>query len=120
MTQRKERMPVWLHSAFVDKELKMAMAATGTFATGGRFGGARIDDNIAERVTQALWTNPFVDPSNIVVTVDASRVVLNGTVDAEQDLDIITAILEDLYCCDEVVIDLGIGLDLDVELSAAA
>ena len=98
----------------------MVMMAAGKFAAAGKFGRACIDDNIAERVTQALWANPFVDPSNIAVAVDASRVVLKGAVDAEEEIDIITAILEDLYCCDEVVIDLKIARAMDVVLSAAA
>ena len=92
----------------------MAMVATG------KFGRACINDNIVERVTQALWANPFVDPSNIAVTIDASRVVLKGIVDTEEEVDLATAILEDLYCCDHVVNDLKIAQDMDVALSAAA
>lgn len=98
----------------------MAMVATGKFAAAGKFGRACIDDNIAERVTQALWANPFLDPSDIAVAVDASRVVLKGMVDTEEEIDLITAILEDLYCCDHVVNDLKIAQDMDVVLSAAA
>ena len=98
----------------------MAMVATGKFAVAGKFGRACVDDNIAERITQALWANSFVDPSNIAVAVDASGVLLKGTVDTEEEIDVVTAILEDLYCCDHVVNDLKIARDMDVVLSAAA
>ena len=98
----------------------MAIVATGKFAAAGMFGRACMDDNIVERVTQALWANPFLDPSSIAVAVDASRVVLKGAVDTEEEADLVTAILEDLYCVDHVVNDLKIAQDMDVVLSAAA
>ena len=121
MTQRKERVPIWRHSVAVAKELEMAVIATGTFGVAtGKFGRVCIDDNIAERVTQALWANPFVDPSNIAVAVDASGVVLKGMVDTEEQIDLVTAILEGLYCVDHVVNDLKIARDMDVVLSTAA
>jgi osmotically-inducible protein OsmY len=95
----------------------MAMTATGVFAAAGR---ACIDDNIAERVTQALWANPFLDPSNIAVASEASRVVLRGVVDIEEEVDLATAILQDLYCCEDVVNELRIAGGVDVALPAAA
>ena len=95
----------------------MAMTATGVFAAAGR---ACIDDNIAERVTQALWANPFLDPSNIAVAVEAGRVVVRGVVDTDDEVDLATAILQDLYCCDDVVNDLRIARGVDVALPAAA
>nr|WP_295887307.1 BON domain-containing protein [uncultured Devosia sp.] len=120
MIWRKECRFVRGQSVAVAKELEMAMTATGVFAAASRPGRARIDDNIAERVTQALWANPFLDPSNIAVAVEASRVVLRGVVDTDEEIDLATAILQDLYCCDDVVNDLRIARGLDVVLPAAA
>ena len=39
------------------------MAAIASF----RKTDACIDENIAERVTQALWSNPFIDPAGISI-----------------------------------------------------
>lgn len=72
----------------------MAPSATQTQA---------MDENIAERVIQALWTNPFLDPSTITVTVRNGVVTLAGSVDSQDTLAAVSETLDDLYCCDTVV-----------------
>lgn len=67
-----------------------------------------VDDNIAERVTQALWADPFVEPANIVVRVDAGVVVLTGSVATESQRYQVLEVLEGLYCCDDVILDLHV------------
>lgn len=87
------------------------MAQAAPFAT------SATDDNIAERVTQALWTNPFLDPSTITVAVRNGVVTLAGSVDGQDALAAVFETLDDLYCCDTVVNRL---LVVQSELSTAA
>lgn len=77
-----------------------------------------VDDNIAERVTQALWADPLIEPGDIAVRVDAGVVVLTGSVATEMQRNQIVEMLDGLYCCDDVILDLHVTA-LDGLLSAA-
>lgn len=81
---------------------------------------ACIDENIAERITQALWSNPFLDPTGISIKVVAGHIVLSGKVDSEQEIEIARDVLDDLYCCDDAIIDLEVAARHGLVFSTAA
>lgn len=85
-----------------------------------RMTNACIDENIAERVTQALWSNPFIDPTGVSIKVAAGQVVLGGTVCTAQEIEVAREILDDLYCCEDVTIDLKLTAGHGMALSTAA
>ena len=92
------------------------MSAIASF----RMTDACIDENIAERVTQALWSNPFIDPAGISIEVVAGQVVLGGTVETAQEIRVAREILDDLYCCEDVTVDLRLSAEHGMVFSSAA
>lgn len=58
----------------------------------------RIDDNIANRVTEALWSDPFVPASDICVHVFDGRVMLTGEVASETQRIAVGRLVADLIC----------------------
>ena len=58
----------------------------------------RIDDNIACRVTEALWSDPFVSASDICVHVFDGTVMLTGEVASETQRSAVGRLVADLIC----------------------
>jgi osmotically-inducible protein OsmY len=54
----------------------------GSHAGRGPKNYRRSDERIAEEINEALTRNPFLDPSDVEVTVSAGEVTLEGTVDS--------------------------------------
>lgn len=62
----------------------------------------RIDDNITCRVTEALWSDPFVPASEISVHVFNGTVMLTGEVSSETQRLAIGRLVSDLICVEGV------------------
>jgi osmotically-inducible protein OsmY len=62
----------------------------------------RVDDNIACRVTEALWSDPFVPASNICVHVLDGTVMLTGEVGSETERIAIGRLVADLICVERL------------------
>lgn len=62
----------------------------------------RIDDNIACRVTEALWADPFVEAGDICVHVFNGAVVLTGEVGSESERITIGRLVADLVCVERL------------------
>jgi len=58
----------------------------------------RIDDNIADRVTEALWNHPFMPAAGICVHVFDGTVMLSGEVASEAERTAIGRLVADLVC----------------------
>lgn len=58
----------------------------------------RIDENITCRVTDALWSDPFVQASDICVHVFDGTVMLTGEVATETQRLAIGRLVADLIC----------------------
>lgn len=85
-----------------------------------RIANACIDENTAEHVIQALWSNSFLDPSRISVAVVAGQVMLSGTVETEQEAGIVREVLDDLHCCADAITNLKVASRPAISLSTAA
>lgn len=63
----------------------------------------RVDDNIACRVTEALWSDPFIPASDICVHVIDGTVMLTGEVGSETDRIAIGRLVVDLICVERMI-----------------
>lgn len=62
----------------------------------------RVDDNIACRVTEALWSDPFVPAGDISVHVFDGTVMLTGKVGSEAQRIAIGRLVADLICVERL------------------
>ena len=62
----------------------------------------RVDDNIACRVTEALWSDPFVPAEDICVHVFDGTVMLTGEVGSETQRIAIGRLVADLICVERL------------------
>lgn len=63
----------------------------------------RNDDNIADRVTEALWNHPFMPAADICVHVFDGMVTLSGEVASETERTAIGRLVADLGCVERLV-----------------
>jgi osmotically-inducible protein OsmY len=63
---------------------------------------ARIDDNIAQRVLEALWSHPWIVPSHVDIRVEDGLLTLNGQVTSALELIAIEEVLEAISCVDRM------------------
>ncbi len=61
-----------------------------------------IDDNIAQRALEALWSHPFLSPTGIDIQVSNGVLTVSGEVGSLFELETTLDLLEDLYCTGEV------------------
>lgn len=62
----------------------------------------RVDDNIACRVAEALWSDPFVPAGDICVHVFNGTVMLTGEVGSETRRIAIGRLVADLICVERL------------------
>lgn len=62
----------------------------------------RIDDNIACRVTEALWSDPFAPAGDIRVHVFDGTVMLTGEVGSEAQRIAIGRLVAELTCVEQL------------------
>lgn len=61
-----------------------------------------IDDNIADRVTEAIWSDPFVPAVDVCVHVFDGTVMLTGEVGSEAQRIAIGRLVVDLICVERL------------------
>ena len=62
----------------------------------------RVDDNIACRVTEALWSDPFIPAGDIRVHVFDGTVMLTGEVGSETQRMAVGRLVADLVCVERL------------------
>lgn len=60
------------------------------------------DDNIAQRVLEALWSHPAIMPSDIEIMVRGRALTLTGRVTSTAELDAIEDVLDALTCAGRI------------------
>ena len=62
----------------------------------------RTSDNVADRVIEALWTDPFVPAAALAVHVFDGAVLLTGEVASEAERIAVGRLVADLACVDRL------------------